>query len=107
MSANSLGEAAKIAGQAGAPDSFVGTLEKLAQIQGLDSDLINHCIGLFLGYKEMESIDIAGFDACIATWSGSGDQVLQAQRVAVCCGVMLIRIYKIWWRKTERHPQNC
>ena len=48
-SADTLGEAAKIIGQAGAPGLLVGALEKLAQIQGLAGDLINHGIGLFLG----------------------------------------------------------
>ena len=73
MSADALGEAAKIVGQAGAPDRLVGALEKLAQIRGLAGDLINHCICLFLVYEEMESINIAGFDAGVTTWSGGSE----------------------------------
>ena len=69
-SANALGEVDEIVGQAGAPDRLVGDLEKLAQIHVLDGDLIDHCIGLFLGYEVMESIDISGFDAGVATWGG-------------------------------------
>ena len=34
----------------------------------------------------MESIDIAGFDAGVDTWSSGGKHMLRAQRVAVCCG---------------------
>ena len=78
-----MGEAAEIFGQAGAPDRLVGFLEKLANIHGLSGDLIDHCVGLFLGYEVMDSIDIAGFDAGVATWNGGGEQVLWAQRVAV------------------------
>ena len=37
-SADTLGGAAEIVGQAGAPDRLVGVLEKFAQIQGLVSD---------------------------------------------------------------------
>ena len=106
-SSNNLGEAADIVGQSGAPYRLVGALEKLVQIQGLAGGLINHCIGLFLGYEEMESINIAVFDAGVATWSGGRERVLQAQRVAVCCGVIVIRLYKIWWRTTEQNPQGC
>ena len=76
VNAKALGEAAEIFGQSGAPDRLVGALENMAQIQGLASDLIDHFIGLFLGYEEMESISIAGFDAGVATWSGGGEQVL-------------------------------
>ena len=47
--ADTLGEAAEIFDQAGEPVRLVGALEKLAQIQGLAGDLINHGIGLFLG----------------------------------------------------------
>ena len=47
MSADALGEAADIVGQAGAPGQIVGALGKLAQIQGLDGDLIDHGIGFF------------------------------------------------------------
>ena len=32
----------------------------------------------------MESIDIAGFDASVDTWSGGGERVMRAQRVGVC-----------------------
>ena len=103
-SAYALGKAAEIVGQAGAPDRLVGALEKLAQIHRLDGDLIDHLIGLFLGYEVMESINVAGFDAGVATWSGGKEQVLQAQQVAVCCGVIVIRIYKIWWRTFGWHP---
>ena len=48
-SADALGEADKIVGQAGEPGRLVGSLEKLAQIQGLAGDLIGHGIGFFLG----------------------------------------------------------
>ena len=83
-SADALGEAARIVDQAGAPDRIVVDLEKLAQIHGSASDLIDHCIGLFLGYEVMESINIADFDASVAMWSGGGERVLRAQLVAVC-----------------------
>ena len=46
---DALGESADIFGQAGEPGCLVGDLEKLAQIQRLAGDLINHGIGLFLG----------------------------------------------------------
>ena len=95
-SAYALGEAAEIIGQAGAPDKLVGDLEKLAQIHGLAGDLIDHRIGLFLGYEVMESINIEGFDSGVYTWSGGGERVMRAQRVSVCCGVIVIRLYKIW-----------
>ena len=71
-SADALGEAAEIVDQAGAPDRIVVDLEKLAQIHGSASDLIDHCIGLFLGYEVMKSLYIVGFDAGIDTWSGGG-----------------------------------
>ena len=44
----------------------------------------------------MESINIAGFDAGVDMWSGGGERVLQAQRVLVCCGVVVIRLDNIW-----------
>ena len=103
-SAYALDEAAEVLCQAGSPDRLVGALEKLAQIHGLAGDLIDHHIGLFLGYEVMESINIAGFDSSIATWSGGGERVLRAQRVSVCCGVIVIRLYKIWWQTTDMHP---
>ena len=62
-----LCEATDIVGQDGAPDRLVGDLEKLEQIHGLASDLIDHRIGLFLEYEVMYSINIAGFDAGVAT----------------------------------------
>ena len=61
----------------------------------LVGDLIDHCTGLFWGYEEMESINIAGFDAGVATSSGGGERILQAQLVVVCCGVINIRVYMI------------
>ena len=64
---DALGEAVEIVGQVGAPDLLVGDLENLAQIHGLDGELIDHRIGLFLVYEVMESIDIAGFDSSVAT----------------------------------------
>ena len=79
VSDDALGEAAKIVGQAGASDQLVEELEKLAQIHVLDGDLIDHCIGLFLGYEVMESIDISGFDAGVATWGGGRERELRAQ----------------------------
>ena len=75
-SSNALSEAAKIVGQAGATDRLVRALGNLAQIHGLAGDLVDHRIGLFLGYEVMESIDIAGFDVSVATWSGGRERVL-------------------------------
>ena len=71
-----MSEAAEIVGQAGAPDRFFGALEKLAEIHGLAGDLINHRIGLFLGYAVMKSIKIVMFDAGAATCRGGGKRVL-------------------------------
>ena len=51
----------------------------------------------------MESINIPGFDARVDTWSGGVERVLQTQRVAVCCRVIGIRLYKIRWWNMERH----
>ena len=48
-SADTLGEAEDIVGQAGVTGRLVGALEKLAHIQGLAGDLIDHVVGLFLG----------------------------------------------------------
>ena len=103
-SADVLGEAANIVGQSGAPDRIVGALKKWTQIHGLAGDLIDHRIGLFLLYEVIQSINIAGFDAGVATWSGGGERVLRAQRVEMCCGFTVIRLYKIWLRTTDRHP---
>ena len=71
-------------------------MEKLAQIHGLAGDLIDHRIGLFLGYEVRESIDIAGLDAGVSTWSGDREQLMRAQWVEVCYGVIVIRLYEIW-----------
>ena len=107
VNSDALVEAAEIFGQAGAPGRLVGALEKLAKIQGLARDLINHVIGLFWGYKEMENINIVGVDTGVDTLSGGGERVLRAQRVALCCGVIGIWLDNIWWRTMERHPQGC
>ena len=48
-SADALYEASKIVVHAGEPGRLVGALQKLAQIQGLSGDLIDHGIGFFLG----------------------------------------------------------
>ena len=55
----------------------------------------------------MESINIAGFDAGVDTWSSGGEHVLRVQWVAVYSGVIEIRLDKILWRTTKWHPQGC
>ena len=55
----------------------------------------------------MDSINIAGFDAGVYMRSGDDERVLREQRVVVCCGVIRIRLNKIWWQTTEQHLQGC